>query len=150
MMPFPVYLLRETPDMKEWLLLVAHGVHFRLLLHSFLRVKKPEVTPRFHFQFADSIPDMESLLLPLLRGAGYQPSALQSDAEFWREVMEQASKRSSSHEGGLLLDPLHKGTRFPSVCKDREDRQQQVSAQLCSSVSSFHTTNRIFLTGYFF
>jgi hypothetical protein len=25
--------------------------------------------------------------------------------------MEQASKRSSSYEGGLLLDPMHKGTR---------------------------------------
>jgi hypothetical protein len=53
--------------------------------------------------------------------------------------MEQASKRSSSHEGGLLLDPLHKGTHFPSVPKDREDRQQRVSAQLCSSVSGFPT-----------
>jgi hypothetical protein len=52
---------------------------------------------------------------PSLKGAGYQPSALQSDAEFRTEVMEQASKRSSSHEGGLLLDPLHKGTRFSSV-----------------------------------
>jgi hypothetical protein len=47
--------------MKEWLLL---GVHFRFLLHSFIRVKKPEVTPRFHFRYANSIPDMESLLLP--------------------------------------------------------------------------------------
>jgi hypothetical protein len=41
------------------------GVYFRFLLHTFLRVKKPEVTPRFHFWFADPIPDMESLLLPL-------------------------------------------------------------------------------------
>jgi hypothetical protein len=32
--------------------------------------------------------------------------------------MEQASKRSSSHEGGLLLDPLHMRTRFSSVRKD--------------------------------
>jgi hypothetical protein len=62
---------------------------------------------------------------------------LQSDAEFWRKVLEQASKRSSSHEGGLLLDPLHKGTRFPSLVKDREDRQQRVSAQIISSVSGF-------------
>jgi hypothetical protein len=36
----------------------------RFLLHSFLRVRKPEVTPRFHFRFVDPIPDMESLLLP--------------------------------------------------------------------------------------
>jgi hypothetical protein len=64
--------------------------------------------------------------------------------------MEQASKRSSSHEGGLLLDPLHMRTRFPSVRKDREDRQQRVSAQLCSSVFGIPTTNRIFLTCYFF
>jgi hypothetical protein len=64
-LPFPVYLLREVPDMKEWLLPAAVGVHFRLLLHSFLRVRKPEVTPRFHFRFADPIPDMKSLLLPL-------------------------------------------------------------------------------------
>jgi hypothetical protein len=40
---------------------------------------------------------------PSLRGAGYQPSALQSDAEFPREVMEQASKRSSAHENSFLL-----------------------------------------------
>jgi hypothetical protein len=65
MASFPVYLLQETPDMKEWLLLVALGVHFRFLLHSFLRVRKPEVAPRFHFRFANLIPDMESLLLPL-------------------------------------------------------------------------------------
>jgi hypothetical protein len=73
--------------------------------------------------------------------------------------MEQASMRSSSLEGGLLLDPLHKGTRFPSVPKDHEDRQQRVSAQLCSSCFRFSNsgcspsgstgnTNRIFLTGY--
>jgi hypothetical protein len=64
-MPFPVYLLQEKPDMKEWLLIVALGVHFLFLLHSFLRVKKPEVTPRFHFRFSGPIPDMVSLLLPL-------------------------------------------------------------------------------------
>jgi hypothetical protein len=34
--------------------------------------------------------------------------------------MEQASKRSASHEGGLLLDPLHMRTRFSSVPGDRE------------------------------
>jgi hypothetical protein len=51
--------------MREWLLLVALGLHFRFLLHSFLRVKKSEVTPRFHFRFSDPIPDMEFLLLPL-------------------------------------------------------------------------------------
>jgi hypothetical protein len=51
--------------MNEWLLPVALGVHFRLLLYSFLRVRKPEVAPRFHFRFADPILDMESLLLPL-------------------------------------------------------------------------------------
>jgi hypothetical protein len=51
--------------------------------------------------------------------------------------MEQASKRSSSHEGGLLLDPLHNGTRLPSLLNDREDRQQRVSAQISSSVSGF-------------
>jgi hypothetical protein len=81
MIPFPVFLLREKPDMKEWLLLVAVGVHFRFLFHSFLRVKKPEVSPRFHFRFADptgyGIPAS-----PSLTGAGYQPSALLSDAEF--------------------------------------------------------------------
>jgi hypothetical protein len=49
--------------MKEWLLPVAVGVHFLSLLHSFLRIRKPEVIPRFHFQFADPIPEMESLLL---------------------------------------------------------------------------------------
>jgi hypothetical protein len=64
-MPFPVYLLRETQDMKEWLLLVVLVVHFMFLLHSFLRVKKPEVNPRFHFRFADPKPNMESLFLPL-------------------------------------------------------------------------------------
>jgi hypothetical protein len=36
--------------MTEWLLPVALGVHFRFLLHSFLRVKKPEVIPRCHPQ----------------------------------------------------------------------------------------------------
>jgi hypothetical protein len=61
----PVYLLREVPDMVEWLLLVALWVHFRFLLYSFLRVRKPDVTPRFHFRFVDPIPDMESLLPPL-------------------------------------------------------------------------------------
>jgi hypothetical protein len=61
MMPFPVYLLRETPEMKEWLL----PVHFLSLLHSFLRVRKPEVIPRFHFWFVDLMPEMESqFLLP--------------------------------------------------------------------------------------
>jgi hypothetical protein len=45
MMPFPVYLLQDTPDMKEWLLLVVLGVHFRFLLHSFLRVRNSEVAP---------------------------------------------------------------------------------------------------------
>jgi hypothetical protein len=43
--------------------------------------------------------------------------------------MEQASKRSSSHEGGLLLDPLHMRTRFAPVPRDREERRQRVSAQ---------------------
>jgi hypothetical protein len=52
--------------------------------------------------------------------------------------MEQASKRSSSHEGGLLHDPLHKGTRFPLVPKkDREDGRQRVSAQSDVSISGF-------------
>jgi hypothetical protein len=53
--------------------------------------------------------------------------------------MEQASKSPppSSHEEGLLLDPLHMGTRFPSLLNDREDRQQQVSAQISLSVSGF-------------
>jgi hypothetical protein len=50
--------------MKEWLLPVALGVHL-WLLYSFLGVRKPEVTPIFHFRFVDPIPDMESLLLPL-------------------------------------------------------------------------------------
>jgi hypothetical protein len=36
-----------------------------------------------------------------------------------------------------LLDPLHMGTRFPSLLKDHEDRQQRLSAELCSSVSGF-------------
>jgi hypothetical protein len=73
MMPFPVYFLRETPDMKECLLLVALGVHFRFLLHSFLRVRKPEVAPRFHFRFADPMPDMESLLLTreMIKGVSF-------------------------------------------------------------------------------
>jgi hypothetical protein len=48
--------------MKEWLLPVALGVHFLSLLHSFLRVRKPEVILRFHFRFADPIQEMESLL----------------------------------------------------------------------------------------
>jgi hypothetical protein len=48
-----------------------------------------------------------------LRGAEIQPSAHQSDADFRREVMEQVSETSSSHEGGLLRDPLHKRTHFP-------------------------------------
>jgi hypothetical protein len=51
--------------------------------------------------------------------------------------MEQASKRSSSHEGGLLLDPQHKGTSFPLMPKDREGRQRRASAQHRLSISSF-------------
>jgi hypothetical protein len=62
-MPLPVYLLWETPEMKEWLLLVALGVHFPSLLYSFLRVRKPEVIPRLHFRFVDPMPEMESLFL---------------------------------------------------------------------------------------
>jgi hypothetical protein len=62
-MPFPVYLLRETPEMMEWLLLVALGVHFLSLLHSFLRVRKPEIIARFHFRFVDPIPERQSLFL---------------------------------------------------------------------------------------
>jgi hypothetical protein len=46
-------------------------------------------------------------------------------------------ERSSSLEGGLLLDPLHMRTRCSSVPMDREDRHQRVSAQLGSSVSGF-------------
>jgi hypothetical protein len=65
MKPFPIYLLQETLEMTEWLLPVALGVHFRSLLHSFLRVRKPEVIPRFHFLFVDPIPDVESLFLLL-------------------------------------------------------------------------------------
>jgi hypothetical protein len=79
--PFPVYLLREVPDMMEWLLLVALGVHFRFLHYSFLRVRKPDVTPRFHFRFIDPILDMESLLPLSVR---YR-IARQSDADFRRE-----------------------------------------------------------------
>jgi hypothetical protein len=72
--------------------------------------------------------------------------------------MEQASKRSS-HEGGLLLDPLHKETCFPTLLKDCEDRQRRVSTQYRSSVSGFPppvvrrlaaNTNRKFFTDYFF
>jgi hypothetical protein len=33
-LPFPVYLLLEVPDMKEWLLPAALRVHFWLLLYS--------------------------------------------------------------------------------------------------------------------
>jgi hypothetical protein len=52
--------------------------------------------------------------------------------------MEQASKRASSHEGGLLLDPLHKNTCFSSVpIKDREERHQRGSTHVDSSVSGF-------------
>jgi hypothetical protein len=52
--------------------------------------------------------------------------------------MEQACKRSSSHEGGLLHYPLHKGTRFPSVPQnDREDGRQWVSAQSDVPISGF-------------
>jgi hypothetical protein len=51
--------------MLEWLLPVALGVHFRFLLHSFLRVMKPEVDPGYHFRFVGPIPDVESLLLLL-------------------------------------------------------------------------------------
>jgi hypothetical protein len=43
----------------------ALRVHFQLLLYSLQRVRKPEVTPRFHLRFADPMPDMKSLLLPL-------------------------------------------------------------------------------------
>jgi hypothetical protein len=64
-LPFPVYLLREVPDMKKWLVPAALGVHFWLLPYSLRRVRKQEVTPRFHFWFANPKPDMESLLLPL-------------------------------------------------------------------------------------
>jgi hypothetical protein len=73
-----------------------------------------------------------------LRGAGYQLSAHQSDTEYRREVMEQASKRTSSHEGGLLLDPLHKKTRFSSVPrKDREERHHRVPTHVDLSTSGF-------------
>jgi hypothetical protein len=115
---------------------------------------------------------MESLL-PLSRGVGYQPSVRQNDADLRREVMEQASKGSFPHVGGLLLDPLHKKIKFSSVPMDREDRHQRVSAQVESvsgykkkkkkkkkkfplPVSCRQTTpepenyNRIFLTGYYF
>jgi hypothetical protein len=62
----------------------------------------------------------------------------QFNADFRREVMELACKRSSSHDGGLLHDPLHKGTCFPSVPqKDREDGRQWVSAQSEVPISSF-------------
>jgi hypothetical protein len=70
--------------MKEWLLLVALRVHFRSLLYSLRRIRKPEVTHRFHFRFVDPIPDMRSLLPPL-RGVGYQLSVRQNDADFRRE-----------------------------------------------------------------
>jgi hypothetical protein len=50
--------------------------------------------------------------------------------------MEQASKGSFPHEGGLLLDPLHKKIIFSSVPMDREDRHQRVSAQV-ESVSGY-------------
>jgi hypothetical protein len=48
--------------------------------------------------------------------------------------MGQASKRSSSHERGLLLDLQHKGTSFPLIA-DREGRHRLVPTQLRSSFS---------------
>jgi hypothetical protein len=61
--PVPVYLLWEKLEMKERLLLVlaALRIHFLSLLFSFLRVRKPEVIPRFHFRFVDLMPEMEPL-----------------------------------------------------------------------------------------
>jgi hypothetical protein len=57
-----VFLLREMPEMTEWLLPVALRVHCQSLIRCFLRVRKPEVIPIFHF---DPIPDVESLFLLL-------------------------------------------------------------------------------------
>jgi hypothetical protein len=67
---------------------------------------------------------------PLLFAKGEETRSHSPDADFRRGIMEQACKRSSSHEGGLMHDPLHKGTCFPSVPqKDREDGCQWVSAK---------------------
>jgi hypothetical protein len=80
--PFPVFLLREIPEMMPlpvYLPLAVLGGHFRSFLHSSLRVRKPENTPRharFHFRFIDLIPEMEPL-----RGSRNQPSVFQNDAE---------------------------------------------------------------------
>jgi hypothetical protein len=78
--------------------------------------------------------------------------------------MEQASKKSSSYEEGLLLDPLHKhkGTGFSLLPKDREDRTTEGSRPTSFVCFRFsitgcppfgHTgtgdTNRKFITGYF-
>jgi hypothetical protein len=70
--------------------------------------------------------------------------------------MEQASKKSSSHEGGLLLDSLHMRTRSP-LCLGivRTD----VNRFLPRLIRPFPTSgfslsarnaNRIFLAGYYF
>jgi hypothetical protein len=83
-MPFPVYLLRETPDMKEWLLPVALGVHFRFLLLLFSEGKETVSHPQIPFPVRRPDTGYGIPAPPSLRGAGYWPSALQSDAEFWR------------------------------------------------------------------
>jgi hypothetical protein len=116
------FLLREIPDMAattEWLLLVALRVHFWFLYHSFLKSKETGSHPQIPLPVRRPDTGYGIPAPPSLRGAGYQPSALQSDAEFWREVMEQASKRSSFHEGGLSFDPMHKGTDEPIWAETR-------------------------------
>jgi hypothetical protein len=73
---------------------------------------------------------MKEWLLPVALGVHFHNRLL-------IRATEQASKRSSYHEGGLLLDPLHKRTRFPSVPMDREDGRQLVPAPVDSPVSGF-------------
>jgi hypothetical protein len=51
--------------------------------------------------------------------------------------MEQACRRSSSHEEGLLLDPLRKKTSFSSIPKDREERHQRGTTHVDLSASGF-------------
>jgi hypothetical protein len=87
--------------MMEWLLPVALGIQFR-----FLRVSKGKETgshPQIPFPVRRPYSGYGIPAPPSLKGARCQPSAHQSDADFQREVMEQASKTSSSHEGDSCL-----------------------------------------------
>jgi hypothetical protein len=94
-----VFPARGKPEMTEGVTATSRPREaLPVPLHSFPRVRRPVNTPRFHFRF---VPEMKSLSIT---------SAFQSDADFQKEVMEQASKRDcggwesgSGSAKGLIL-----------------------------------------------